>query len=227
MRKFEAMFAETHQMVIAKTSAGFGHNFISKERLYSQKFDSKHVAIQGHFPLTAYNDTLLSGVCLNKKAICTIRSLPDLIVSHYDHVNTRIYGPHDFRIVDAPIENLNWSNLSEESRLDYIIKFCCPWYIRFVNSWMLSSRLGWNTQIIYFEDYTRDIQAVLSEVNDKLDISSQFNLDINPDEKVNYNAGKNGRGKEVLSKRQLKEIQTMVELLIPDKAMQNYLMNGK
>lgn len=227
LRGFEHYFNAEYKVVRGKISKGFGHNFLLKEKLECVADKNKEMAIYGHFPFHFHNDTVFGSFATKKKAIVIIRSIPDAIVSYYDHVCRKGFGPLDYRSSDFPEMNSVWETLNETQRFEYILKFIVPWYVQFVNSWYLAKDSGWDVYFVKFEDNIDDLSVLLADINHQFNLSNCPQPLISTDEKVNFNVGSNGRGKSHLSSDQLSEIQLMLDLLISDSSMKEYLIDGK
>ena len=224
---FEKSYQDLYRIVRGKSGAGFGHNFLSYDKINSAKPNKLGMAIYGHYPLNSNNESVLSNFCVNKKAIVILRSLPDALISYYDHVEKKGRGPLDYRLLNYPEANSIWYKLSKKERLDFLIKYIAPWYISFTNSWFLSLRAGWTTGFVTFEEHTSDIKKALNGLDKKIQFSRSDDVDI-PDghQKTNFNVGLSGRGIKTFDKQQINEIKNMLKLLIDNQDLKKYLLQG-
>lgn len=228
---FEKVYSNSHKIVRGKHFTGYGHNFLSVEKIKQQANRDKCMAIFGHIPLHIHNEKILTSFCHSKKVIVLIRSLPDVLLSHYEHIEKKGFGPLDYHVFknpNVPESNFLWSRLSKTERIDFLIKFVNAWYINFVNGWLHADKIGWNIEFSCFENHTSDIQSSLISLNKKLSFASHdfSNKQKGDSEKVNYNIGKSGRGIKAFSKAQEDEIKRMLDLIIENEQLKKYLLSG-
>ena len=222
---FENYFSTTHSMIYGKAYSGIGNNFLSREKILRLMPLKKSCAVYGHIPLNQYHDQLLTEICPEKCAIIILRSLPDTVISYYDHIVRRGKSPLDPKLNKQPEGNPRWNVLSETMRFDFIIRFIIPWYVSFVSSWIIANDLGWKVRFVTFESHTNNVESVLSELNSELEFAKITpNCNFSKESNVNFNQGRSGRGLTTLSHNQIVEIRKCLEMVIEDTCLIGYLM---
>lgn len=194
------------KIIAAKTSTGYGHNFISMRKLLTNPCFRKRLIVYGHFPYHQHNISMIEQFSAHPMAMISIRPLPDVVVSYKDHVDRAGFGPLDYRVHGMTECNAAWHELDEQRKYDYLIQFVMPWYVRFVAGWLEGSR-RWPTELLTFEEYTRHPWQCL------VNLGQAFRLDMDDEalealktpatvEKKNLNVGIGDRGREILSEEQ-------------------------
>lgn len=195
---------------------GFGHNFISEEKILNTNLIGyqNRLLLYGHIPYHQHNSTVLKRLHDKVKIIISIRSLPDVVISYKEHIDKKGYGPLDHYIDGTPEVNPEWFHMNDEKKYDFIIDFIIPWYIRFIMSW-ISGAKELPVCILTFEEHTSfPYETVLNLskfLHIKLDLA-ELNKIINPGQipKSNFNKGISGRGMEILSDNQLNRIEVLL-----------------
>jgi len=221
-------------IVSAKTGSGWGHNIINEEKIYLDIPNYfKHKVLYGHFPFSAHNNHALKTLAPNSNIIVSIRPLPDVVISYKEHIDRKGFGPLDLRIIGASEGNQNWNNLDDNKKYDYIINFVIPWYIRYIMGWLVGAK-EWPLRIITFEEHTLFPYKLLESVSDFLKIqitATSVKEKVSPKniQLTNYNVGRMGRGRQILSREQLITIQNILSFFgesILDSNIGKYLLHG-
>lgn len=210
------VFCENLKVIRAKTGLGLGHSFISEEKLIRDLRYRKDILLYGHIPWMHSNMRIIKRLTKSPKAIITIRPLADIIISYKEHVDKIGHGPLDYYINDFPECHPEWHSLEDAKKLDFLIQYIIPWYVRFVTGWQQASKTI-PVEFITFEEHTQYPKQCVKN------ISSFFNLDLNPEStarlndidmlpKANLNVGLRGRGFKLLTEGQLEKINEIVSL---------------
>jgi len=220
-------------IIAAKTSRGYGHNFISMRKLLTHPCFRKRLIVCGHFPYHQHNISMIEHFSADPMAMVSIRPLPDVVVSYTDHADRAGFGPLDYRIDGMTECNAAWHELDEKRKYDYIIQFVMPWYVRFVAGWLEGSR-RWPTELLTFEEHTRHPWQCL------VNLGKTFDLEMDAAaletlrrpatvETKNLNVGIGGRGFEILSEEQRDRIRNLLSYYgnaFTQSDLTKYLLHG-
>ncbi len=213
----------------AKTSKGFGHNFLDRARFQKEFWPQSINLLYGHFPPMLPNLEILERFDSLKIIIC-LRSLSDIFVSERERmVNGR--GSLDWCVPNLIDACPKFSESSEEFQYDYIINFIAPWYVSFLVSWMtLEDRL--DIKYIRFEQQTQKIEETLLELHEFCELPPDYQRIkevAQKDEKFNFVTGVPGRGLQKLNERQLSELKALLDFhdVFRDTELGNYLLYGE
>ena len=188
----------------------FTYKNIEQELYFPKMIDSYGLGtvVQQHFKANDGNIELLNGFRI--KPLVLVRNLSDVVISIKDHLLKEkldnlpsVYPSNRFR------------EYEDEQQLDYIIDFIIPWYITYYVSWchaeadknieflwlvyeaMINDWAGTVKQALEFNN----IQHSQREIHDVLD-----NMRTKPNSSTRVNKGVSGRGKNILSEKQIARI---------------------
>ena len=108
---------------------------------------------------------------LHPRCSCTIRSLPDTLVSYREHIEKTGHGPLDPHMPGLT-EGTHFAKLTDRQQYDYLIKFVMPWYIRFVAGWLEAAH-EWNVKFITYEELTNRPTECLREIAEFLGLDGR------------------------------------------------------
>lgn len=166
---------------------------------------NKNVIIHQHLKAADANVKLLEKY--NVKTIVLTRNVYDIIVSFYDHLHN---------------ETLKWSmlmieedffSLNEQEKYDMIIDFLTPWIFNFYVSWYRASK-DLKVHWIKYEDVINSPQSSIEKIIWKWNLEKQLDSDklkkiLSRSKKSTtnrFNKGISGRGRKILSKKQIDRI---------------------
>lgn len=221
------------EIVSPKISDGFGHNFISEAEVLKKLNFRKDVMLCGHMPYNSHNATVIKKFTQTPQVIVSLRPLPDLVISYKEHVDKIKFGPLDYRIAGMSECYSGWQSADDGKKIDYIINYILPWYVRFVASWKAASK-KWRTDFITFEEHTlypadslSNIVQFLQLVVNTSELEALKNPENVPPKKINV--GLSGRGLKILKQEQLdriKELVTLYDDLFAESNLGKYLLYG-
>ncbi|TWC34971.1 sulfotransferase domain-containing protein [Pseudomonas sp. SJZ079] len=88
----------------------------------------------------------------NVTVILQIRDIFDTVLSFWDHLET-----HKKNLPMAYMDDTNWSALSKEKKVDFIIDLVIPWYFNFYAGWFSSPEYkAGAVKVISYEDLLSD-----------------------------------------------------------------------
>lgn len=153
------------------------------------------------------------------------RNFPDAIVSAADH---HLVAGHPSERVLFPADFLNWD---EDRRYDYMIHFMLPWHLKFFKSWILYE--GFRDRWVRYENFALDAHGTLlaavralglNEDDPYVAAASQTG---DASERVRFNKGVSGRGRQNLTQKQLTQIEDMVALFELPSEYLGYVLHGE
>ena len=153
------------------------------------------------------------------------RNFPDAIVSAADH---HLVAGHPSERVLLPADFLNWD---EDRRYDYMITFKLPWHLKFFKSWILYP--GFHERWVRYEDFALDAQATLRwavralELNEDDPYIATVSQTPEAGERVRFNKGVSGRGRQNLTQKQLTQIEDMIALFELPQEYLGYVLHGE
>ncbi|MCJ2179352.1 hypothetical protein [Novosphingobium album (ex Hu et al. 2023)] len=153
------------------------------------------------------------------------RNFPDAIVSAADH---HLVAGHPSERVLLPEDFLNWD---DDRRYDYMIAFKLPWHLKFFKSWILYE--GFRNRWVRYEDFALDAQATLRSAVRALGLNENdpyiATVAQAPEagERVRFNKGVSGRGRQNLTRKQLTQIEDMVALFELPSEYLGYVLEGE
>lgn len=158
-----------------------------------------------HMKCTDYNINILYK--FNIKPIILTRNIYDSIISMKNH----IHREPDVSWWPMAYIDKSFYLKSEDEQLDLIIDLFVPWYINFYVSWYnacKSTDYLWITYKELIEDKVNVINKVLNYygINKSVTEDEVLRSEKNVFDKIRYNKGKQGVGKEVLSEVQKNRI---------------------
>jgi hypothetical protein len=141
--------------------------------------------------------------------IVLVRSLPDIVVSIFDHM------AHDSQKTPMAYVDDGYSRLDKSAQIDFIVELFMPWYVSFYVSWQEAERTGKCRPLwVRYEEMTADpvstITAVLESCNtprSKAEIAAAVERALGG--KVRFNKGVPGRGNALLSEAQRGRISSL------------------
>lgn len=210
-----------------RIAEGDGQAVIDKER-FRYCLDGRSV-VYGHIPCNAYHRALIRPY--ERRVLVTIRSLPDLVASLYDYIESRDESPLDPKIGGFPAYYPDYFQADEQTRLSFIIDYLMPWYLQFLVSWIEESNnspVMWipYEQIVRCPAETIEAVAAFFGVECRRARLSEF---IAGKPRVNFNKGIQGRGFDLLDEnmhRRLAALTGYHRAYLGDPAMA-YLLEGK
>ena len=226
---FSRAFADDYQVIRGKLTIGSGNNFLSEKAIAQSLPSGRNVAVYGHVPMTTYNESVVARFGRSRKAIVTIRNLPDTIFSYKDHIDRHGFGPIDPRIGSLPEGTANWSQFGDEQKLSYLVTFVVPWYVQFISSWLEAADQGWNVLFSPFEEHTGQTELAMQAVARRFELSASRIPEAEATAKVNFNVGVGGRGLSQLNPELSARIHQQLEMAldIPGNAtLFRYLVSG-
>ncbi len=137
------------------------------------------------------------------------RSIPDVIVSFYDHLhNEHTTWPMLYVAKEV------FFTLDERTKYDQIIDFLTPWLFNFYVSWKEASKKEYPELVfLTYEEMLEDKASFFDKVFNaipfkkaELSASSEAELYEKVKGKSRFNKGRTGRGKEILSEAQINRI---------------------
>jgi hypothetical protein len=208
---FASMPKSASQYLERLILAGLGDHWQSVRGKYtnggSQMFQSAAVMMRkvplrrralcyGHMLYCDHNRRVWQRTIVTKRAIVSIRNLPDALLSYRDHVDTHGYGPLDLRVGREHAEGFScWSHLSRSEKNDYLVYFIAPWYFTFLDGWLAAREAGWRIELVRFEELIANPTNVTLHALSKLGLSGETTRVIKASEtKRNFNRGTTGRG---------------------------------
>lgn len=227
--QLETSFDKMHT-IRAKTTPGDGHNYLSKSRLRSRLNVGKTNILYGHYPLNRNNRRIIQHFA-EKRALISIRSLPDVVISYRDHMISKKSGPLDWGVKNAIECHPRFKELADTGQFDFIISFVVPWYLRYLQSWLVQRDL-FPVRFVTFEAQTSDTQSLISRVGEYLQLElkpARTQQDEKKPVRVNFNKGLSGRGKELLAQNQIDKIAQLIAMAGLDHypSLCDYLINGE
>src|SRR3546814_311213 len=153
------------------------------------------------------------------------RNFPDAIVSAADH---HLVAGHPSERVLFPADFLTWD---DDRRYDYMIHFMLPWHLQFFKSWILYE--GFRERWVRYEDFAMDAQATLLSAVRALGLNEDdpyiatVSRTGDANERVRFNKGVSGRGRQNLTQKQLTLIEDMVALFELPPEYLGYVLHGE
>ncbi|MEQ8554338.1 MAG: hypothetical protein RIC06_16560 [Cyclobacteriaceae bacterium] len=159
-----------------------------------------------HFKANSNNIKILKEYGM--KPVVLVRNLYDAIVSFRDHCLKETTNAWSMAYINAP----QYKALSMEKQFDFIIDLVVPWYLNFYLSWKNAYKdfriqpliINYNEVISKPEEVIETILLYAYGIRKKVVISV-------PGEDTRFNVGETGRGMKILSKPQIKRIESLME----------------
>ena len=166
----------------------------TSEFLRQGLIDSNVFAVQQHCNFSEYTFDFIDK--FNVKVILQVRSILDCIVSLIDHCN------NDSTV--WPIAYLNdeiWSLLDEQKKLNFILDFYVPWFIKFWVGWSMAMKeQSFSYQLVEYEKLITEpistIKSVISFCGEETNNPEEW-LTLGKETYIRKNKGIIGRGKEL------------------------------
>ncbi len=134
--------------------------------------------------------------------IVLVRSLPDIVVSLFDHLSR-----HSRKASMAFVDE-RYDSLAPAAQADFIVDLFMPWYIGFYVSWREAERTGKCRPVwLRYEDMIEDPASTIVRVLDQCGIPVSREQATAAAEqgmggKIRFNKGVSGRGRQFLSDAQ-------------------------
>jgi len=180
--------------------------------LYYATFPSneKNLFVQQHCINTRNTENFINkSGC---RVILQTRNIFDSIISLYDHSNR--WSSDDFWALFGYNKKI-WESIEQTRKIDFLIEFAAPWYLKFYASWFSSNLICSNKiYIITYDDLKYDTLGEMKKLSKWIgnDISDEQIIQI-IDESNSSNTKKNvaitGRGELLLSEVQKEKIKNM------------------
>jgi len=133
---------------------------VPAELMRQGRLDEDIFACQQHCLRSEYVDEMIERYAY--KVLIQVRNIPDCIVSTLDHLNKdTVVGPVFY------LHERQWQQFDDETKLNYILDFVAPWYIKFWVGW--SRYLSDNperTMLIRYESVVTDPEQAFSKILD-------------------------------------------------------------
>ena len=210
-----------------RIAEGNGQSIIDKER-FIHCLDGRSV-VYGHIPCNSYHRSLIRPY--ERRILVTVRSLPEVVASLKDHIESRGTSPLDPKIGDFPEYYPGYFDADDRTRLGFIIDYLVPWYFQFLVSWVEESRHSpvlWvpYEQIVQRPKQTTCCVAKFCGVSCERALLDAYLADA---PRVNFNKGIPGRGFELLDEdmhRKLAALASYHRAYLGDTALA-YLLRGE
>lgn len=166
---------------------------VPAELMRQGKLDDDTFACQQHCLFSEYVGQMVQNY--RYKVIIQVRNIADCMVSTLDHLNKdSVFGPIFF------LDENQWKNFDDETKLNYVIDFVAPWYIKFWVGW--SRFIAQHTNISMFIRYESILQNPEHEFARMLEFCGENPLDKEFDHQsknhfTRKNIGIIGRGKRL------------------------------
>lgn len=191
------------------------------ERTLSLNTESSFVA-QHHVCLSFTTQYLIDSKHLTP--LVTTRNLPDALISLVDH----------FQVTDNARENFllptNFNELPLSRRIDYVIHFYGPWYLKFFKSWIRYDRF--HDVWLRYEELARSNLHYLEKISSALNLAVSDNALYASAQagqiigNKRFNKGVSGRGQELMSPDQLALLRMLIDLAEIPAKYHEYLRSG-
>jgi len=192
-----------HKKAYWKGFTGMSQNFLYLPRIVDEL--SKNIVLQQHFKYNLSNYNILKP--MNAKVVVLTRDIHDVVISIIEHIEKDGTSP----IEDEPVMP-TFKLLSYENKIEYVIDYIIPWYIGFYVSWYRAKHDGsLDVLFLSYTQVTGNVNEVTKQVLDFYNLDFEYDIDEIKNKKVNFNNGKKGRGKDMLSKEQKNKIEKLTQ----------------
>ena len=181
--------------------------------------------VQQHCEYSAYTGYLIKQSRM--KCILQVRNLFDVAVSLFDHLKSLIGSNNPEKNV-LPSGSDVWT---DDKLMNYVINISMPWYFKFIEGWYNSPLMKENKLIVI--SYEQPIKTPASCVNtiiktaeltlNKTNVNSILNTCQN--QNIRFNKGVIGRGKFVLTGKQIDSIFSLASYCNLDKNFELLSLN--
>ncbi len=128
----------------------------------------------------------------NAKILLQVRNIPDALVSLLDHFDKY----EDLMPPVVYISKAIWNTYSQKQKVDFILNYAAPWYIRFWASWydVFLKNQEIDLLVVKFEDLTSDSETTFNNIADFCEEECNGNRVFATPSFTRMNKGVKGRG---------------------------------
>ncbi|MEL6766576.1 MAG: hypothetical protein AAFP17_05300 [Pseudomonadota bacterium] len=166
----------------------------------------------GHALYCAHNRKVWERCLQGRRAVVSLRSIPDALVSYGEHLDRHGAAPLDLRVAEAGF-GAEWQALDPLARRDWLVAHVAPWYVQFLAGWLAAREDGWRVAFVRFEALKADPVNTAAGALEALDLpADRAGLEAARGTRRNFNRGVSGRGRQTFTPAQLERIEALAAL---------------
>jgi sulfotransferase family protein len=152
---------------------------------------------------------------LDLRPVIMMRSLPDILMSYLDELESDALEPHKWLNIRVPD---SYPHLDDEAKADFVIDMMTPWYVSYFSTWLDYARTDPRVLVLDYDDFRDDPAEALEQLlaHSRMPrpyAHCQAVLDALWQERTNfrYNKGVSGRGRLRFSAAQMERLKRQVD----------------
>lgn len=221
--RLKHLYSANSLFIEPKIYAGMGHDFPIERKI---KFSlAKTHFYYGHSSASGYLFNFFKFYNKFDHALLLVRPLKSCFQSYINHIEKYKYGPLDNRILDMPLFMDDWHASSYNLKMNYVLNFVLPLYIKLIKSWIAAQKAyKFNLRIISYNEIIEDGENLFDEIEGLYPFlkksDSMENLAL-----IKKNISTNYHQIKDFNQKQLDLIEAMLKFIDLDSNIKDYLLS--